>query len=120
MTPEELIADFYASIPEMHRREVLLGVRLFTRYLRDHWYEATLENHQRILDAMDAVRFFEQMVEALSARTIPGPASPTLRQQQMRWSKTCPHCGHVHEGDKECGACMGGGGICRCELEVRV
>jgi hypothetical protein len=32
--------------------------------------------------------------------------------------KTCPRCGHVHEGDSECGQFMGGGGYCRCELPV--
>ena len=30
----------------------------------------------------------------------------------------CPRCGHIHEGVRECGADMGGGGICRCEMEV--
>ena len=32
--------------------------------------------------------------------------------------KHCPRCGHIHEGVRECGADMGGGRICRCEMEV--
>lgn len=33
---------------------------------------------------------------------------------------TCPRCGHKHEGERECGVSMGGGGLCRCELSVPV
>ncbi len=32
--------------------------------------------------------------------------------------KTCPRCGHIHEGSKECGMVMGQNLICRCEYEV--
>jgi len=31
---------------------------------------------------------------------------------------TCPRCGHVHQGERECGEEMGPGRICRCELSV--
>lgn len=123
MNPNQLISDFSASVPELHRREVLLGVRLFSRYLRDHWYEATLNNGASITDAADGLTLLEQLVEALTSRAT--PATPTLRPEQPRWSgttgnlqQTCPRCGHVHEGEKECGKFMGGGGFCRCELEV--
>jgi hypothetical protein len=30
----------------------------------------------------------------------------------------CPRCGHVHQGEKECGEEMGANRFCRCELEV--
>jgi hypothetical protein len=30
---------------------------------------------------------------------------------------TCPRCGHIHQGERECGEDMGGGRICRCEME---
>jgi hypothetical protein len=32
--------------------------------------------------------------------------------------RTCPRCGHLHQGEKECGEQIGGGRICRCELDV--
>lgn len=32
--------------------------------------------------------------------------------------RTCPRCGHVHQGSSECGQEMGPGRICRCEMEV--
>lgn len=32
--------------------------------------------------------------------------------------KTCPRCGHLHEGDAECGVLLGSGRVCRCEVPV--
>lgn len=43
---------------------------------------------------------------------------PTEQVKREIRDKTCPRCGHQHEGLKECGVEMGPGRICPCELEV--
>jgi len=41
-----------------------------------------------------------------------------VRQEQPRWDSTCPHCGHVHQSEEECGVHMGGAGPCQCGSKV--
>jgi hypothetical protein len=65
------------------------GPRDLFNYLADQVYEARLADGQRLLDATD-----------------------------FKALRTCPRCGHIHEGASECGEDMGGGRICRCELSV--
>lgn len=43
---------------------------------------------------------------------------PRPKVTQREIDRTCPRCGHIHQGEKECGEPMGGERICRCELDV--
>jgi hypothetical protein len=89
------------------------GPRDLFNYLADQVYEARLADGQRLLDATDFKAWLRELAEA---STLPQPGLPA--SQARRLHDTCPRCGHIHEGGFECGAEMGGGRICRCELGV--
>lgn len=44
--------------------------------------------------------------------------APRRGELRSRYEEMCPRCGHVHQGDRECGEDIGGGRRCRCEMEV--
>ncbi len=81
------------------------------KFLGDHATELRLSSGRRLVDLTDVREYFQDL--ALAASFAGSPQS-TARV----FDSTCPRCGHVHQGVSECGELMGGGGICRCEMEV--
>jgi hypothetical protein len=73
-------------------------------YLADHAAEARLANGERLCDVTDVVVWLRELGDAASHVEIV--------------DRTCPRCGHIHQGDTECGEPIGGGRVCRCELDV--
>ncbi len=96
MTAKELISDLRA-MNALDPRECFL-------YLAAHAHEARLANGCRLLDQTDFTAWLLELSEAAKPQAL---------------DKTCPRCGHVHEGDRECGVFISEStGYCRCELEV--
>lgn len=126
MTAKELIANL--------RSLGTLDGHVIFNYLAEHTYEAKLATGQQLRDASDFKAFLRELAEEAK---IPGPSHfrrstevstaagngtgpkvlPPAPQRRYE-DATCPRCGHVHEGDGECGVLIGGGRYCRCELEV--
>ena len=97
-------------------------------FIADNLTEARLRNGCVLCDAID---FREWLLELSVASKIesqvlasPNKLLPCRVPAQPRYpiarvgSDPCPRCGHVHQGDRECGEQLGGGRICRCEMEV--
>lgn len=104
MTAREAIADL------QHAKEPVE----FFLYLAAHAHELRLTNGARLNDSTDFKAFLVELAEA---------TKPTIGRAlgippQKRWDEHCPRCGHVHQGIGECGMPIGGGRVCRCELEV--
>jgi hypothetical protein len=101
MTAREMISNFRAqSGPSPDPRELFL-------YLANNAYDVRLADGGRILDLTDFTTLCIELAQALKPET-----------SVNSHDKTCPRCGHIHEGDRECGFLIGGGRICRCEMEV--
>lgn len=124
MTARELLSDLRRMGPQ--------SLEVLFTYLANHWYEFRLENGTlvRHSDAIGAREFLLECaaaaklspdVESTEVSIAAGsrPRPQVIRQEQPRWDRTCHNCGHVHEGEEECGVFMGGGGYCKCEEGVR-
>jgi hypothetical protein len=120
MTAHELLQDLRACGPQ--------SLSVILHFVADHISEARLSTGARLCDATDFSDWLHELgdvarVSGFSESTevlIPAGrrTRPTVtRQEQSRWDNTCPRCGHVHQGEKECGESIGGGRICRCDLE---
>jgi hypothetical protein len=83
------------------------------RYLAEQVYDAHLDDGQRLLDATDFKAWLRELAEA---STVHGQPFAGFHRGSLH--DTCPRCGHIHQGDAECGEDLGGGRICRCELPV--
>jgi hypothetical protein len=83
-------------------------------YLANHVHEARLTNGSRLNDAIDIALWLTELAEAIRVPSLDLAEIESKRRADL----TCPRCGHIHEGDRECGAFIGGGRICRCEMEV--
>lgn len=116
--------DFIASLApvDLDRQS-----RIF-RYLADHAFESRLRDGAPIRDVTDFRMWLAELAEAAELRksgqstTVSVPAEIRPCRKVMGTfgnSDPCPRCGHVHQGSAECGEEIGGGRICRCELEVR-
>lgn len=103
MTARELVASLRAAGP-VDPAECLL-------YMAAHAHEFRLSGGQRLLDQIDFTSFLIEVSQALAGRD-------QILANRAENDRTCPRCGHLHEGDRECGVFLGGGGFCRCELEV--
>jgi hypothetical protein len=132
-TPRELVADL--PLGPGDPRQTYLCFRLHAAYLADHLYEVCLNSGERVSDATafkvllhelaDEARIFAAIPQ--STKVIADEESgtrsfvmrPTPPRPQPRWGDTCHRCGHVHQGDAECGESLGGGRVCRCELDLR-
>lgn len=110
MKPDETIAD----LPDGCR--ISLSERLLLDCLADRVFDAQLEDGSYLPEPSKTSTWIRQLLKA--ARIPPKPRS-AVRPPQPRWD-TCPRCGHVHGGIGQCGMEMGGGGLCRCEMEVAV
>jgi hypothetical protein len=80
-------------------------------YLAAHADEARLAGGERLNDATDFAAWLIELANAVRAQE-PATLNPAL-------NRTCPRCGHVHQGEAECGEPLGGGRICRCEFKVQ-
>ena len=107
MTSREWLADILSQGP---RSELLpLELRMIFRQLHDNLPYLKLRNGASVRDVPDVLELCREMIDHLSpVYPIPPPTK-----------SVCPRCGHVHkQGEKECGEDMGGGGVCKCDLEV--
>jgi hypothetical protein len=119
MTAYETIAHFLSFD--------LDGLSLVFAYLAEHSYEARLQDGKQLRDATDFRCWLRELSEA--AKVAEGRGSTEVANQPGRrpcrkvlgtfvLADPCPRCGHVHEGAAECGFEIGGGRICRCDVEV--
>ena len=118
MTFVELIADLLAA-DRASMTELLFG-RLLLRSLADHAHDLQLSNGSYLSDVTSFRDGLRESAEAL--RIKPQPVS-TFGNHKLRASgrvidSTCPRCGHIHQGEQECGTQMGRDRLCRCDLEV--
>lgn len=100
-------------IAELRTRGLDVSPEIFD-YLAEHIYDAELFGGHRISDASDAVGLMRELASAARFAALP---VATMRRRLIE--STCPRCGHIHQGEAECGEEMGGGRLCRCELPVR-
>lgn len=116
MTPSELVSHL---APYDRAR-----LALIFEYLGVKTYALTLENGKPLSDVIDFSVFCQELSTALKSPRLGEPANAPIeirtRPRTMSRSvhDTCPRCGHVHEGDRECGVEIGRGQLCRCEMEV--
>ena len=117
MTTVELIADYLHLGPQ--------DLNVLLQFIADHLYELRLSNGAYLYDGTDFKQAFVEMAEELrkANRTkVPWMVNqrpcPKVTNTHRSWSDTCPRCGHIHEGEMECGASMGKDRLCRCDLEV--
>lgn len=110
MTVPQLITILRAR-PNLDPAEYLL-------YLANHVHEIRLADGQRLNDATDFIVFLRELAEASRTVIEVSPAVAVGLGLRAKLS-TCHRCGHIHKEAGECGAEMGPGRICRCELEVR-
>lgn len=103
--------EFVAIVPS----SALIDPAEFLLFMASRAHELLLEDGQRLNDLTDFTTCLLEISRALQGWNN-GPSRP------IAVDRTCPRCGHVHEGDnsKECGFDIGGGRRCRCEMEVPV
>ena len=78
-------------------------------FLANHAHELRTADGQRMNDATDFTAFLRELADALA------PA----KQPKLACHDTCPRCGHIHQGEEECGMFMGAtAGFCRCEVQA--
>jgi len=91
-------------------------------YLAEHSYEARLRDGKLLRDATDFRGFLRELSEAAIVavgRDCTEVVNRAERRPRRKVMLTvCPRCGHEHGGSAECGEAMGGGRICRCDVEV--
>lgn len=90
-------------------REALLVARILCHDLAEDVHRIELADGQHINDQIDFSALLREIEAVIDHEEM---------QRTVPVSRVCPRCGHVHQGDSECGQEMGPGRICRCELEV--
>lgn len=119
MMPRELTSDLPLGYSPSGY-EALQYYRILLRYLADHAHEAQLNDGSYLAEPTKIRTFMREILAELPSAARSTRLEVTARPKpQPRWDE-CPRCGHVHEGIGECGVQMGGGGLCRCEMEVAV
>ena len=116
MTPSELLRDLPVG-PGDERANKLFW-RIALRFLADHVHDAELPNRMPVRDVTDFDMWLRELAAGLQESTPVEFGNHKLRASGRVIDSTCPRCGHIHEGSSACGAQMGGGGICPCEMEV--
>jgi hypothetical protein len=99
MKPDELIANLRVFCPQ--------NLTVIFQYLADRLYQAQLPNGTMLRDVSDVRDWLEHLSTVARA-----PLVKALQQN------VCPRCGHIHNNEKECGEKIGGGRVCRCEMEL--
>jgi hypothetical protein len=127
MTTAQLIAELRTLGPGQNTHEAMLYSRIVLRFLADNVQDAQLADGSRLQYVTDFMAWLREVADA--ARISVSTKVPAMmemstrpavrcRAAQPRWNEMCPRCGHVHQGDAECGEQIGGGRICRCEMDV--
>jgi hypothetical protein len=80
-------------------------------------YQARLEDGRHVRDAIGFRQWFLELAAA-SKKEGQLLGDHSIPRHNFPCGDFCPRCGHVHQGEKECGEPLGGGRICRCELEI--
>jgi hypothetical protein len=93
--------------------------------LADTVSEARLADGQRLCDATDFAAWLRELaeetrVQGLSANGSVGNGTwpKVMGGGRRSIDSTCPRCGHIHQSAAECCEPLGGGRVCRCQLEV--
>ena len=120
--------DFIAKLAPVELERLSL---IFHR-LADGITEARLRTGMRLIDLTDVKAYLYELALAAKVRDSGQSTGVSNLAERRPVSKvtcrsldgrnldsSCPRCGHVHEGLAECGCDLGGGRICRCEMEVR-
>ena len=120
----EKIRSRFAGGP-LDIREVLLVARILFYDFAEQAWQFRLADGQRLNDGTDLSHFCKEVAAAIELEEMGQNAATNTAARRLRASgrvfdDTCPRCGHVHQGDRECGEQIGGGRICRCEMEVPV
>lgn len=117
MRTKELLAKLHDLI---HMGAVQPKQSSIFQYLADHVHLVRLANGQLINDTADFAEFFRELGDASRSVERPFPVGVGGRPLQGIFTihDTCPDCGHIHQGDSECGEEIGGGRVCRCERRV--
>lgn len=112
MTAKELIDDLLFLGPQ--------DLNVILSYIADHASEARLAGGERLNDVTDFKAFLRELGEAWRVHGLLRRTNVAIDSWQSRTAMhdTCPRCGHVHQGEAECGELLGGGRVCRCELSV--
>jgi len=108
MTPAELLSNLrFAGAEE--------PIEIFL-YLANHAHELRTNDGQRLNDGIDFAVFLVEFADVLSKNPL---GTKTLERAIRSVQETCHVCGHLHEGDGECGVFMGTKvGYCDCKAEV--
>ena len=116
MTSQEFIAKL--SPTELNRLSTIF------EYMAISLTEARLRTGIRLIDLTDVKMWLLELSIAAKLAEVGDSTKVPNAAERRPVSKVmltiCPRCGHEHQGTAECGEDMGGGRICRCELEVRV
>ena len=110
MTARELISNLRRCGPQ--------SLTVIFHYVADRAHELRLADGQKLNDCLDFAAMLRELGEAARLTRPELLDSPPQLRTVSTLDPTCPRCGHVHEGDKECGAEIARGRICRCEMEV--
>jgi hypothetical protein len=111
MTPQELISALRSCGPQT--------LSVILHFIADRLYQAELNSGASLHDVTDFKIFLEECAEVAKVRDFRDQTASGWREAPSRGvNPPCPRCGHVHQGDRECGEQIGGGRICRCEMEV--
>ena len=97
--------EFVAIVPS----SALLDPAEFLLFMAARAHELRLEDGQRLNDLTDFTTCMLEISRALNGWNHPA---------RTMADRTCPHCGHVHQGEKECEEKLGSDRICRCEQKV--
>ena len=119
MTPSQMIELMRC----IGRSDALINFRL----LADNVPGARLKDGRRLANILDFSAWLRELGEeaartevSLSAERSTGLKVTPRLELRLEQEPVCHGCGHVHEGEYECGKDMGGAGKCGCRMEVRV
>ena len=118
MTSREWLADILSQGP---RSELLpLELRMMFRQLHDNLPLLKLRNGSHVRDVPDVMELCREMIDLLTPNKPPqiGVFTAASARERFPFADTCPDCGHVHNGENECGEKLGGDRVCRCERKV--
>ena len=100
------------------------GTQHFLYLLADYVLVARLKQNEPLVDAGDFRAWLRELGDAIREMEDavgPRPHGATVHNfeaQAARQDARCPRCNHAHQGAVACGADLGGGRTCRCELPV--
>jgi len=117
MKPQQMIEKLCSLAPGADERETRLYLRFLVATLIMHFDTAQRSDGGFVIHT-DAIGVREWLTELLDAATLVQVETRRDRFRVSSGGDACPRCGHVHQGCRECGEQIGGGRICRCEMEL--